>query len=420
MANPPPNNPAPTPGTPGNPTPGGPQNPPGNISTPPPTPAVVKLPTPPPGTPLERELMREEEKELEKQRWWRVGVGIAPFFIIYGVLWYTFSCFGNATLIIHSASAIITSLVYFPIIFPACTVKVEPNEAWVLSNIFKSEVKVMKMQFSGFRKISFQRELQTGFHWKYLWEELVSAVNMIREIKIESDTDRTYSLQGGKPKKIQWLVVVTVLPGYVVHFTRTELETIKARLKARIEKTVQAYVGSLNDLQYGTAEFIGFQTYFLNTFNGPWDLDDEELALGVWTSLPEILDIGDTAEAESGFNFITVMEAIMDVSKKLEDLIPGISKERAWQYAALSRAWEKADEIDYVALAGLYGGGAPAMPQAGPGQGGRGNQHRRQGGQPGQGHGNQRRHNRRRGGRNQNQQNQNQQNQGGQGGNPVI
>lgn len=289
-----------------------------------------------------------------------VGIGIVIFPIVQLipfilVLLDTISLFTSLCL-----GTMLWAAVYFGLVLPSVSFIVPADRAYVMSNSFIQESSERLTTFSGHREIKAQIEYQAGFHWRYPWETLSHDVDMQRKIIINEDPDRVYTLKGGKTVRIEWQVIVTPLPGSIKNYIRTREEDIQVRIKTRIQKFIQGYIGDLTDTDFGTEGQKKFKKEFEKVFGGPTAIDDiDERPLGVWTGTPEIIDIDEPKDVQKGRNIQQVIEALTQAA--LDMVVKSgntIDFDKAIRAAYVVYAAESGGgEINIVELTGkLFGG----------------------------------------------------------------
>ena len=229
---------------------------------------------------------------------------VVGFVVIPILSWWKFDY-----IIIVGLVIIITSVIYFKLIFPHCTFIVPADKAWIMSNQLYNESSEFQSEFSGYRKIRAQKEFQAGFHWKYPWEVTNLEIDMSRQAAIQQRPEEVYTLKDGKLVIIRWRIFYGPLPGSLVDFIRTRPDQIELRVRDRVERFIQALVGELDQVGYGRHQLDQFKSRFEEIYGGPNTIDSEERELGIWTGTPEILDIDEPRAAQD-------IKAILDTAVK--------------------------------------------------------------------------------------------------------
>ena len=250
----------------------------------------------------------------------RMGVGIGISIAIFIVTLFLIAVLITPPLwLLFASSGVVTSLLYFSLVFPNVTFIVPENKAWIMVNRFVPESLLVQARFSGNRDIRAQKEFQAGFHWKYLWETKAEdgEINMKKVILVESDDDATYTMRNGKTIKIKYQVLVVPLPGNIVNHFRTREEDIKRRIKARAEKFLQGHIGKLLVIKFDKTQQDILKKAFEKVWGGPDVIDDEERELGIWTGTPEVYDIGNPKGVEDALNWQTNMATAINIAKQM-------------------------------------------------------------------------------------------------------
>jgi hypothetical protein len=290
----------------------------------------------------------------------RPVVGIGTGFLILFITWKYIDWFIAIDWVLQICLAlIITSVIYFPLIFPHATIDVPPNKGWILANRFVPESKKIDRR-TGFREVRAQTEKQASLHWKYFWEFFSEEVDMKREIPVKGDPKEAYTLKGGSFVNIEYQIAIFPLPGYLVNFVKMKEEDIKRRVQTRAERCLQEFVGRFRPEQvtYDRKFMDRLQRHFVNVFGGPHVLDEEEIAMGIWTGTPEVFDINPPAEVEKGKTFEQRMDSIINVARKMVQESGGnMSWDQAYRvaYAMEAATTGKLDFIDVAGLVGLGG-----------------------------------------------------------------
>lgn len=212
--------------------------------------------------------------------------------ILIGLIVIPISIWTNTDMIVAlGLIVVISSMIYFNLVFPYCTFNVPPDRAWIIANPFVSESADYQKRFSGYRKITAQKEFQAGFHWKYPWEKPNLEVDMSRQIDLQHKPEEVYTLKSGELVIIRWRIFYGPLPGSLVNFIKTRPEYITQRLRDRVEKFLQSMIGETDKIGFGKEQLESFKRRFEGIYGGPYVIDEEERNLGIWTGTPEILDI---------------------------------------------------------------------------------------------------------------------------------
>ncbi len=227
---------------------------------------------------------------------------------------------------------IIFSIIYFRWLFPYFTCIVPADRAWVISNSLVSESSKKRTEFSGYREIKAQRELQAGFHWRFPWENSAKVIDMTRLITVESDETDIYTLKGGKEFVIiSWRIFYGPLPGSIVNYIKTRPMHITTRISDRARTYLQGAIGKLKEINFDKAQQESLRNGFEAIYKGPEHIDTEEEELGVWTGTPNIIDI-DQPKTKQEISIIldTVMKAVKDSNGEMtfaeaRDIILGAS-----------------------------------------------------------------------------------------------
>lgn len=242
----------------------------------------------------------------------------------------------------------------YGLLLPNFCFLVPADHAYVMSNSLIRESSARLDTFSGYREIVAQREYQAGFYWRYPWDVLNHDVNMSRKIIINEDVGKLYTLKDKKTVRIEWQIIVTPLPGNILNYIKTSEADITARVKIRVRKFIQGYIGNLNNVDFGKVGQEAFKKEFEKVFGGPTVIDDiDERPLGIWTGTPEIVSIEQPEDVQEGINTEQILAAITDSAKTMVTASNGqMDFDAAMRAATIVFASKHGGKVDFVELAG--------------------------------------------------------------------
>ncbi len=246
------------------------------------------------------------------------GIGVGIFILTITMF---FSFWGIDDFLIGLAIAIVTaSLPYFWLIFPALTFDVLGDEAWIMVNPWMTESTHHEETFLGFRTIKAQREFHSGFHWRWPREYKVRSVELNRRILVVPEAGEVITTRDGKTYRVEWFVVVTPLPGYLVNFTKTNEEDVKKQVKGRVVQFLQGFFGDLESrsVKFDKRQLERIRIKFEKIFQGEEHLDDLEINLGIWTGTPKVVKVRQSSITEEARQ---LTQAIRDFSVAAKELV---------------------------------------------------------------------------------------------------
>lgn len=218
-----------------------------------------------------------------------------------------------------SLGGIMWAWLYCRITLAHFTFYTKVNEGNLLSDSFKAESSAVQTSFTGNRRLKALTEYQAGWHWRFPHEEVVSAVDMTRQIIITHDDGEAYTLPSKELLEIKYQVVVVPLPGNISNYIQTPPKEIRRQVKARVTAFIQGYVGRLTSVQeiFTDAGFKAFEEAFEEKFGAAHVIEDFERNLGIWTSTAAITDVDEPKAVQESRNKAQGIKLIMDKAHEI-------------------------------------------------------------------------------------------------------
>lgn len=169
-------------------------------------------------------------------------------------------------------------------------INVKPDTAMILGNqMIRDDIPETEGERTKMFHRKSLREVQAGFKGKFPWEVEVESVNIRAAEPIGTKgKPLKVTTQNQIPLEIEWQVILTPLPGYLVNLIRKGDDNSKSFFEAEFTRHITAWVKEKDEKDvYKSA----LDSDFCNHLGGPDSIHEDEKEYGMFTNKPKIISI---------------------------------------------------------------------------------------------------------------------------------